>query len=277
MPDDSLLELQRQFIGALFHPLWGESRRKTPLPGEGRAPPAGFAETADRIITPSRTLVPAERLELYHRQYWFRLLDSLGEDFPALNWLLGDEAFWKVIEDFLMAHPPTSYTLRHLGEVLPDYIRRHADAVPHAAHAEDLARLEYALCLAMELGERPPLDPAHVATGHLELQPHLQFIALRTPAEILHARALRGALRRHLSAPKQDARRIVAVYRHNDEARLRRLPVPQHALLSAIAKTHSLEAAMDHVLTLPAALRPKDPQTIQTWFREWFELGWICS
>ena len=277
MPDEPLLELQRQFLGELFHPLWGESRQKTSLPGEGPPPPIGFIATAKKLITPSRTLIPEERLELYHRQYWFRLLDSLGEDFPALHWLLGEEAFWNLIEDYLLANPPTSHSLRYLGAGLADHIARHASAIPHAPHAEDLARVEYALCLAVELGERPTVEPANLATDRLDLQPHLQFIPMRTPAEILHARAMRSAPCRHLSAPKKTAIRIVAIYRYRNEAQLRRVPAPEHALLSAIARTHSLDAAMDHALSLPIALRPKSQQTIQTWFRHWFELGWICS
>jgi len=277
MPNEPLLELQRQFLGELFHPLWGESRRKTALPDEGGKPPACFAATAKRLLTPSPTLIPEERLELYHRQYWFRLLDSLAEDFPALRWLLGDEAFWRLIEDYLVAHPPTSFTLRHLGGDLADHIARHATPLPHAIHAEDLARVEYALCLALELGDRPALAPEKLATDHLELPPYLQFIAVRTPAEILHARALRGVVCHHLPAPKPNASRIVAVYRQHEEATLRRVPAPEHALLAAIDRTHSLEAAMDHVLSLPIALRPKDQPKIQAWFCRWFELGWICS
>jgi hypothetical protein len=277
MPDEPLLELQRQFLGELFHPLWGESRGKTALPGEGTMPPTSFPATATRLLTPSRTLVPEARLELYHRQYWFRLLDSLEEDFPALRWLLGEGPFWKLLEDYLVEKPPTTPSLRYLGEGLADHIARHAGEVPHAPHAEDLARVEYALCLAMELGDRPTVDPAKLATDRLELPPHLQLIPVRTPAEILHARALRGGPCHHLAAPKPGANRIVAVYRHQDEAHLRRVPLPEHALLSAIARTHSLEAAMDHVLSLPLALRPKSQQKIQAWFRRWFELGWICS
>jgi hypothetical protein len=62
---------------------------------------------------------PEERLELYHRQYWYRLLDSIEEDFPALRLLLGRAPFWRLVEEYLLAAPPTSFTLRHLGQAWP--------------------------------------------------------------------------------------------------------------------------------------------------------------
>ena len=53
-------------------------------------PSASFVATATRHLSPSATLDPVERLDLYHRQYWYRVLDSLQEDFPALEHLLGE-------------------------------------------------------------------------------------------------------------------------------------------------------------------------------------------
>ncbi|MGC3989032.1 MAG: putative DNA-binding domain-containing protein [Chthoniobacteraceae bacterium] len=73
-----LANLQRALAGALFRPL-------TESDGMQRA----NAQTAAAIITPNDRLTAFERLEIYNRQYWFRLLDCLYDDFPGLRAVLG--------------------------------------------------------------------------------------------------------------------------------------------------------------------------------------------
>ena len=36
------------------------------------------------LVKPNDRLTSTERLNIYHRQYWYRILDSFNEDFPGL-------------------------------------------------------------------------------------------------------------------------------------------------------------------------------------------------
>ena len=65
-----LLEVQKRMANAMFQPLTSSDRV---APGTD----AGF-------IKPNRYLSSAERLEIYSRSYWFRVLDSLYEDFSRI-------------------------------------------------------------------------------------------------------------------------------------------------------------------------------------------------
>jgi len=47
---------------------------------------------AARYIKPNDRLTSFERLEIYNRQYWFRVLGGLAEDFPGLRAVLGSTA-----------------------------------------------------------------------------------------------------------------------------------------------------------------------------------------
>lgn len=76
------------------------------------------ARALAKLVKPSRTLQPVERVEIYNRMYWFRLLDSLGQDFPGLRALLGDEKFWRLAERYLAECPSCSFALRDLGSRL---------------------------------------------------------------------------------------------------------------------------------------------------------------
>jgi hypothetical protein len=147
--EGTLLGLQRRFMAALTEPIYGDSRERSQLPPRPGDVSEAFAETATTLITPSPTLQPVERLELYHRQYWYRLLDSLAEDFPALKALLGKEAFWHLIEAYLESAPPSSFTLRHLGSGLADFVRKCPARTAHPVHAYAAAALAVVMATAL--------------------------------------------------------------------------------------------------------------------------------
>ena len=71
----NLLGLQRQFAMAVM-------ARLAPAGGEART-----------FIKPNGRMTPLERLEIYRRSYWARVLDSLLDDFPGLCAVLGRRGF----------------------------------------------------------------------------------------------------------------------------------------------------------------------------------------
>ncbi len=183
MPD--LDQLQREFFKALLLPLRGSSRNSTELSAteEGHSPE--FFRIADEIIKPGPSLTSAERLELYHRQYWFRILDSLAEDFPVLRKMAGDAVFWDLVEAYLLERPSHSFTLRHLGEAFPGFIgtsslltetqRRWFGAV---------AGIEYAFMECFESAQGALPEPEDLESSIIELQEHVKLLHLPVPADL---------------------------------------------------------------------------------------------
>jgi hypothetical protein len=271
-----LLSLQRRFMAALREPIFEDSRERSELPPRAGAVSEEFTRTAEALITPSAMLKPVERLELYHPQYWYRLLESIAEDFTGLRWLLGDEAFWGLMEAYLEAEPPRSFTLRHLGAGLADFIAARAESVPSAAHAEDLARLEYALCAVFEAADRPPVRPEMLGAATVALQPHVRLLALRTPADTLWRRAERGATRGKLTPPTEKPSRFVAVFRRSLGLYVERLPKAAFAILSALEDGVSIELALERVTSEPGLLRRGDAPRVSRWFSTWMARGWLC-
>src|SRR5260370_14613519 len=93
--------------------------------------------------SPSATLSSVERLEIYNRQYWFRLFDSFEEDFPGLKAVLGEKRFERLMRAYITDRPSTSYTLRDLGARLPDWlIKNEAFTGSDSVLAQDVVRLE---------------------------------------------------------------------------------------------------------------------------------------
>src|SRR5579863_4608138 len=84
----SLEALQREMAAAVMQPLTKDENMRSTTP-DGRL----MAEVAASFIAPNSRLTAFERLEIYNRQYWYRVLGSLAEDFPALRAVVGASAF----------------------------------------------------------------------------------------------------------------------------------------------------------------------------------------
>lgn len=263
-----LAETQRRFFGALRFPLRGASRRSTELPACGDPHTAAFLATADELLRPSPTLLPAECLELYHRQYWFRLLDSIAEDFPGLRRLLGDGPFWKLIEDYLTAHPSGSFTLRHLGRSMPAFIESCSLDAGLRRRAIAVAAIEWAMMECFEAASTPIPSPDELATHPIILQAHVRLLGMDADA---------STWLNNPDAAWADASRNpqhAAVWRSPvGGARHRRLDAGEYLMLSLI-QTQSrpmhawIEAGSHHI---------PDPGTLSRWFAAWQSEGWLAA
>ena len=111
-----LRQLQRVMTGALFRPLtsqWGMQKRWT----DG----GPMKALASEFIKPNDRLSSFERLEIYNRQYWFRVLDCLYDDYPGLRAVVGERRFMKLAKAYLSQYQSDSYTLRVLGNRLEQF------------------------------------------------------------------------------------------------------------------------------------------------------------
>src|ERR1700751_1737358 len=113
----NLLELQRRMSQDVMRPLTPDSSMQAVT--EQGLP---MDEIAESYIKPNSLLTSFERLEIYNRQYWFRVIAAVSEDFPALNAVLGQERFDSLVLAYLRENPSTSFSLRNLGARLPAWL-----------------------------------------------------------------------------------------------------------------------------------------------------------
>ena len=288
----SLADLQREMAAAVMTPLTPDEEMQQTAP-DGRA----MADVAASFIAPNSRLTAFERLEIYNRQYWLRVLGSLAEDFPAVRAVVGAKRFEELSIAYLSLHPSRSFTLRNLGSRLVDWLianpqwtgRRHALAV-------DLARIEWAFVEAFDNGERSPLTLDQIATldagSRLALQPHVRLLALNYPADdialSLHSKEKRQTSEAGVTqddapdepVPLPRLRRRptwVAAHRVDMNVYYRRMEREEYQTLTAIRAGHSLAEAMDHGFTGSTQPEAQRPKRVQKWFATWAELGWICA
>src|SRR5271170_3362841 len=166
-------ELQRLMACAVMRPLArGDVMQKKWSDGR---PTKKIAES---FIKPNDRLTSFERLEIYNRQYWFRIRGCFYEDYPGLRAVLGDKKFERMTDAYLSRYPSQSYTLRNLGSRLIKFLGAEPRwAAPKNKLAFDLARLEWAHIEAFDNEARPSLKTEDLAgldaaRIRLKLQPH---------------------------------------------------------------------------------------------------------
>ncbi|MBS1802909.1 MAG: putative DNA-binding domain-containing protein [Acidobacteria bacterium] len=252
---------------------------------------------AASFIAPNSRLTSFERLEIYNRQYWYRVLNALGEDFPALRTVIGSRAFDAMSVAYIDAHPNRSFTLRNLGSRLPEFLV----ANPHFAGrradlAVDVARIEWAFVEAFDSAEREPLTLEQIATlegdSHLALQPHLQLVEVEYPVDDLVLKLHKGEERQTTEAGiKHDEdenapaklpvlRRKptwLAAHRVDYSVFYLRLKRGEFHTLRAIRAGQPLAEAIEAGVTTARVPAARRPQLVRQWFTTWAELGWICA
>ena len=249
------------------------------------------------FIKPSRRLTSFERLEIYNRQYWFRLKDCLYDDYPGLRAVLGDRRFERLACAYLARHPSQSFSLRNLGRRLAGFLESEPRwTAPHEKPALDMARLEWAHVEAYDNEAKPPLEAesllaAAPARLRLKLQPHITLLHLDYELDgfliqIRRAERLRtqasNALEERRSRPRRGLRRrlrpkplFLAVHRPRDAVHYKRLEPGQFRLLSGLQANATVAGACQ--AAAGAGAIPGDfAARLKSWFETWAALGWFC-
>jgi len=282
-----LRKLQRLMTHAVVRPL-GRGDHLQSRWIDGRP----MDEVAGEFIKGNDRLAPGERLEIYNRMYWYRLIEAMADDCPGLRAALGERRFQRLARAYLAKYPSRSFTLRNLCSRLPQFLREEPGwASPRTALAHDLARFEWAQTIAFDGAARPVFEPAEIARTtpsrlRLGLQPYLSLLALNHPVDdFVLAVKKRNALRTEASnaidsAPAAGrARRAalpkpgrihLAVHRLFGKLYYKRLQAAEFRILTALGEGRSLGRA---VLAGGRRLRPEQ---VREWFATWMKLGWIC-
>ena len=281
---------------AIFRPLNGRDRMQARW-NDGRPTSAVAAE----FIKPNDRLSSFERLEIYNRIYWFRLLDCLYDDYPGLRAILGEKKFMKLASAYLAKYPSTSFTLRNLGQRLEKFLSEEPEwTSPNEELALDMARFEWAQVVAFDDAAKPPIttdDLLETPPGKLRLglQPYLSLLQLNYAVDkflLAVKKRERDVLRdeasntfesmprarkpkRRVRLPKRESVCLV-VHRYDNMLYYKRLEPEAFAILEGLAKGKTVEKACLVALAKSARTGVDWRALIEEWFHDWSALGWFC-
>jgi hypothetical protein len=283
---EDLRTFQRLMLHAVIRPLAkNDGLQKTWIDGRP------MAEVAAEFIKPNDRLTAFERLQIYNRCYWFRLIDCVYDDCPGLHALLGDKKFAKLVEAFLAKYPSRSFSLRNLCSRMEQFLREEPRwTAPHTALAREIARFEWAQTVAFDGESLSKITPDDIADApparlRLTLQPYITLLALNYPLDdYFVAVKKRNAVRadasnapdgahaavtsKRLPRPRRQ-RTYVAVHRVDELLYYKRLEAPAFKILEALRDGRPLARAV------AVAGRGVTPELVQRWFATWMELGWF--
>ena len=279
-----LVDLQRRM---------GDAILQRPTASGGIAP-----DTDTTFIKANSRLSSAERLEIYSRSYWARVLDSFSDDFPGLRGVVGEKAFRALAEAYLAECPSRSFTLRDLGSRLEQWLARtpsFAGTCP--ALALDMTRLEWAHIEAFDSEDAMPLGPEDLLELNEDmvfgLKPGIALLRSDYPVDEIRLRAeaardeddpaARAAAKRRLRdmvgrcRSRETKPVFIAVHRLDLVVYYKRLAADEFRILQGIERGDSLGAALNAAAG-QSELEPSEfLSEIEKWFAAWSRLGWLCG
>jgi hypothetical protein len=288
----NLLELQRRMAEDVMRPLTPDFQMQSST-SDGQS----THDLAASYIKPNDRLSSFDRLEIYNRQYWFRTIGAVSEDYPAIGAVLGAKKFDALILAYLRENPSTSFTLRNLSANLPKWLESHPEFAPRRHDLLlDIARLEWAYVEAFDGADIAPLTAADLgdlgAASTLFLQPHLQLLDLRYPVDELvlavHRQTAPSDIMSNAVTERKKAKQTrlpamrrsqvhLAVHRYENSVYYRRIDREAFRLLSSLKKGVLLGPALELAFS-ETNLSPEDQAAkIQEYFAHASELGWFCK
>jgi len=214
---------------------------------------------------------PIEQLEIYREQYWLRHTGSLVEDFPGVSGVLGQGDWERLIEEYLLAHPPTTFSLRELGQSLPGFAANR-DWLEHRELIVDMARLEWAYVEVFDAPDARPIDPEKLSRvpengwerARLVPNPALRLLRVGYPVLELRKR-LMVATDEPIPLPEPEPRHL-AICRRNLAIEHEALDPGAFALLSKLSRSVPLGQACESTAADLGLTSDAVSRALETWF-----------
>jgi hypothetical protein len=274
-PTPPLDLLQRWMQGVLMHPGGAvagvesaSSRKLLNVSGEH----------LDSVISPSRALTSLERLEIYARAYYARLLECLRTEFPMCVRAVGEAAFDQLALEYLQHYPSRSYTLNRLGENFPRFLEETRPPVEAGGGdwpslLVELAELEWAMG---EVFDGPGLEgsdpgdfsalerlaPEEFGRCRLLTSPSLRLLSFQFPVSAYWEQLKRGGE----VVPPAAQPTWLALVRVDYIVRRHHLSEPEFLILRRLQSGGSVVEA----IAAGAESLTGDPSHLASQLRQWF-------
>lgn len=247
------------------------------------------ASDLESVVTRSRQMSALDRLEIYARAYYARLLECLRSEFPVLAKAMGEDCFDDFAIDYLQRYPSQSYTLSELGARFAKFLEEtrppaeDGDPIDWPELLIDLARLEWTFNEVFDgpgVENQELLDPAMLRAippgrwSEIRLipVPCLRLVRFRFPVHRYY-RALRDD---QDAAPPAAAATFLAVTRRNFICRHCELDRKEFEMLSLLASGNHLEPAIESAARKqPSADADSFADQLHQWFRRWAAEGFF--
>ena len=238
----------------------------------------GLARALERTVRGDARLSAVERLDVYANMYFFRLLDVLKGDYPAVLAVTGDARFHNLVTDYLLVHVPSRPSLRYAGARLPDFLHTHSlrDGFPYLA---DLARLEWAMVDAFDAEDATVLSAGALGSiaperwGDLRFRfhPSLQLLDCGWAVHLLRQRVDHGE---EAGVPNAEAVPL-CVWRRDFSVFHRVLRDPERRVIALLREGSDFASAC--AIAAETVGGEDAPQTVASFLATWLRDGLLSA
>jgi len=247
---NELLNVQKWFTSILVKP--GTVHEKIALADRH------YGLNHQQMINASEKLSAPEKIGIYARGYFYRLLECMRAEFPALRELIGDELFETFVRSYLGNAPSKTPDLFDLGKDFPAFLKAsqstlNPDLFPDPAVFDlpiEMAMLERVLsevsrCQGTEQTEGPQMMPEHLtwAFGMADFKTNPALRLLRQQFAIIDF--VRNVYREEKPPAPEKKQTFVAVSRKNYNVRMLELEKWQYEFLQALQSGENYRAAIE--------------------------------
>lgn len=276
----SLRKVQEWFGGVIGQPIDYHSQI-CPIAPSGRA----IIEEAPLFISPSPTLEPADRIQIYNQQYWWRFFTILHDAFPVLVRLFGYKEFnFKIAVPYLVKYPSNHWALAYLGNRLPIWVEEDY----HAADRQlvlDAADMDWAYTVSFLSSHLPSIRDGQspdLMTQKLYLQPHLHLLTFGYHLFQFRQEFLKQEPEYwfennfpHLDNSKVFSFVLYRNFRDNGVV-YEEISHEEYQLLSRFREGSSIEAAIDWLDACGGSVYEKATANLHVWLQKWVINQWFA-
>ncbi len=239
---------------------------------------AGIDSQPDEWIRAKAGFAPQDQLAVYINSYRFRLYDVTAEDYPVLQYALGDDNFDRLIKDFVNSFQSEHFNITRYSAHLPAFLKQHE---LHSDFLYELAELENAVAQLTDPEETTPLAPSHIEGMTVdELMETVLYprIALRLFAFEYPVNAYYRAMKEDKtpSLPEKTAS-FAVVFRHEDIVWRMDLEKNEYHLLSKLFTGITIGEALSALQSELSLSEDELIANLSQWFARWIRNGLLAN
>lgn len=249
-----LRELQKWFAAMITQPLQPNHLLKD--------------SDASEYIIPTLHLTPHKRIEIYHEQYWLRLIKVMQENFPGLKCFFDCKEFnHKIAIPYLHTYPSTSFSLNFLGDKLLSWLDAHYQENDKNL-VLNIATIDWVMVLSFFAAVKKIPNEIEETTK-LNMQPHVHLFALDADYFTFREELLKYSFKNKPILHKETC--YIILYRNleNDVA-WKKISYPAFLFLTYIKAGNSLSTACQKLEELDSKIAEEE---MPLWIYEWFTKG----
>jgi len=214
-----------------------------------------------------------ERLDVYAEGYFSRILECMAKDFAKTKKAIGEEAFTKLVAEYLKAHPSQFTSIDEVGFRFASFISDF-DGIALKEWVSDLAHFEWSWIESFYAEEIPPQSNWQ---DELAKNPHAQIL-VHPSVRLVQSLWPIAKLIRDLDSDTaidsgeldQESRCSIVIYRFNDDVHWEEIDPSIFQILQNLKREASLGSALAQVQDI-------DPQVVSQNFSHWVERGILCG